>query len=42
MVLVVVLMLMDLTVAEVGVTVLEGMDELHLCRWSVAQLSQVD
>ena len=39
---VLVVVLTDLTVAEVGVTVLEGMDELHLCRWSVAQLSQVD
>ena len=39
---VLVVVLTDLTVAEVGVTVLEGMDELHQCRWSVAQLSQVD
>ncbi len=39
---VLVVVLMDWTVVEVGEMVLEWMDELHLCRWSVVQLSQVD
>ncbi len=39
---VLVVVLMDWTVVEVGKMVLEWMDELHLCRWSVVQLSQVD